>query len=158
MLSVQLECRGCGWRTVCGEGEITRRLRKLGLFRRASDPPSDLVREVLASHASRLTCDACGATGLSARERSAADDDAGPWGVVATCEICRRPIPPERLQARAGAKRCVECQDAEERGLSPAEPEYCPKCGALLVLRASRGAGITRYKLYCTAQPPCRLQ
>ena len=46
MLSVQLQCAACGWWTLCGEAEITRRLRTLGLFRRATDPPEEMVREV----------------------------------------------------------------------------------------------------------------
>lgn len=41
--------------------------------------------------------------------------------------------------------------------VEPTEPEFCPKCGALLELRVSRGAGVTRYKQFCTGDPPYRL-
>jgi Zn finger protein HypA/HybF involved in hydrogenase expression len=156
MLSVQLECRDCGWWTLCGETEIVRRLRKLGLFRRASDPPEKLVREVLASQGAHLACDRCGKTGLSVR-LDADEGERGEWEQVVVCEICRQPIPPERLHFKPDATRCVACQDAADRGRTFVEPDYCPKCGSPLELRVSRGGGITRYKLWCTGNPPCRL-
>jgi Zn finger protein HypA/HybF involved in hydrogenase expression len=155
MFSVELECGDCGWRTVCGEAEVVRRLRALGLFRRASDPPEEIVREVLRSHGSQLTCDACGASGLIVRpDISGADDE---WEQVVVCEICRQPIPAERLEFNPRATRCATCQDAADRGQSFVEPEFCPKCGSLLELRVSRAGGMTRYKMWCTGNPPCRL-
>ena len=156
MLSVELECRNCRWRTLCGEAEIAGRLRKLGLFRRATDPPEELLREVLATQGPRLTCDRCRQATLDVR-LDAGDSDRGQWEQVVVCEVCREPIPPERLEIKPGATRCVKCQDAAERGQAFVEPEYCPKCGSLLELRVSRAGGITRYKLWCTGQPPCRL-
>jgi hypothetical protein len=156
MLSVQLECRGCSWWTLCGEAEITRRLRTLGLFRRATDPPEEMVREVLKSQGSRLPCDRCSKTGLSVRLDVDASER-GEWEQVVVCEICREPIPLERLEIKPNATRCVACQDAADRGRSFVEPDYCPKCGSLLELRVSRAGGITRYKLWCTGNPSCRL-
>ena len=67
------------------------------------------------------------------------------------------PIPPERLEILPGTRRCVKCQNAAELGDARDEPEFCPKCGSLVELRVSRGAGITRYKRVCTGVPPCRL-
>jgi RNA polymerase-binding transcription factor DksA len=84
-------------------------------------------------------------------------DEAGEWAQVIVCEICRQPIPDERLEFNPRATRCAACQDAADRGASFAEPEYCPKCGAIVELRVSRGGGVTRYKLWCTSNPPCRL-
>lgn len=156
MLSVQLECRHCQWWTLCGEAEIVRRLRAVGAFRRSAEPPEELVREVLRSHGPQLACDRCKETGLSVRV-DAAGDDAGEWDQVVLCEICRQPIPPERLEFNPRATRCAKCQDAADRGQSQAEPDYCPRCGAIMELRVSRGGGITRYKLFCTGNPPCRL-
>jgi hypothetical protein len=155
MFSVELECSGCGWRTLCGEGEIVRRLRALGRFRRASDPPEEIVREVLRSHGSQLACDACGKIGLAVRLDAAESDDE--WEQVVVCEMCRQPIPAERLEFNPNATRCAQCQDAADRGHSFVEPEYCPKCGSLLELRVSRGGGVTRYKMWCTGNPSCRL-
>jgi len=156
MLSVQLECLDCGWWTLCGEAEIVRRLRKLGLFRRATNPPEELVREVLASHGARLACDRCRKTGLVVR-LDMDQSDRGEWEQVVVCEICRAPIPPERLAAKPHAARCVACQDTADRGRLFVEPDYCPKCGSPLELRVSRGGGVTRYKLWCTGNPRCRL-
>jgi hypothetical protein len=156
LLAVELECAVCRWRTVCGEAEIVRRLRALGLFRRAPEPPEDVVVEMLRSSGRRLPCDQCGATGLTLRI-GGENDDGDEWEQVILCEICRQPIPPERLEFNPTATRCAACQDAADRGASFVEPEYCPKCGAVVELRVSRSAGITRYKLWCTGNPPCRL-
>jgi Zn finger protein HypA/HybF involved in hydrogenase expression len=156
MLSVQLECNACGWRTLCGEAEVVRRLRATGLFRRAADPPEEIVREVLVAQRERLTCDRCGGATLAATFGGDADVR-GEWEQVVVCELCRQPIPPERLEHQPHATRCAACQDAADRGQTPVEPEYCPKCGSLVELRVSRGGGITRYKRWCTGNPPCRL-
>lgn len=156
MLSVQLECGDCGWRTVCGETAVVRRLRTLGLFRRATDPPAEIVREVLVAHAEQLKCDHCDKIGLIIHlGAEAADRDE--WEQVVVCEICRQPIPQERLEFSPNATRCVACQEATDRGESFVEAEYCPKCGSLLELRVSRAGGVTRYKHWCTGNPSCRL-
>jgi Zn finger protein HypA/HybF involved in hydrogenase expression len=156
MLSATLKCQRCGWRTCCGQQEIERRLRGLGLLRRAPHPPEELVRELLAANLSRLKCDACGFAGLRLGKIDQADAP-GDWQQVVLCQICNQPITPERLEVFPYATRCVDCQDASDRGVETAEPEFCPKCGSLLELRVSRGSGIIRYKQFCTNSPPCRL-
>jgi Zn finger protein HypA/HybF involved in hydrogenase expression len=156
MLSVQLECGQCQWWTLCGEAEIVRRLRSVGAFRRSAEPPEELVREVLRSHGTRLACDRCQQPALTIRE-GAAGDEPGEWEQVVLCEICREPIPAERLEFNPRATRCAACQDAADRGRSFVEPDYCPRCGSLMEIRVSRGEGLTRYKLFCTGSPPCRL-
>ena len=156
-----LVCTKCGWRTTCGEDELARRLRILGLLRRSPHPPVELVSELLRVNVHRLQCDACHGTGLAI----VGADDGGPsgsrddsdWQQAVICQICREPIPPERVEIFPDAKRCAKCQDLADRGAEPTAPEYCPKCGALLEMRVSRGGGITRYKQFCTGQPPCRL-
>jgi hypothetical protein len=156
MLSATLRCEPCGWQTCCGQQEIERRLRALGLLRRAPHPPEELLSELLRIHLSELKCDACGLAGLHVlpTDQSDPQDD---WQQAALCQICNEPIPTERLEVFPDAVRCVACQGAEDRGEEPFEPEFCPKCGALLELRVSRGSGITRYKQFCTGDPPCRL-
>jgi Zn finger protein HypA/HybF involved in hydrogenase expression len=155
-MSVQLECGKCGWWTLCGEAEITRRLRAIGLFRRAPEPPQDIVEEMLRTNGLRLPCDRCKATGLKVGQGADAGD-AGEWEQVLVCEICREPIRPERLEFMPKTKRCAACQDKADRGATFVEPDYCPKCGSLVELRVSRAGGMTRYKLWCTGNPPCRL-
>jgi len=156
VLSVVLECPDCLWRTTCGRDELARRLRTLGLLRRAKHPPDDLVSELLASNLQRLTCDHCGSTGLRIAVEEQ-EDAPGEWQAAVVCEVCHQPISPERLVALPTAKRCVACQEVADRGSATPEPEYCPKCGALLELRVSRTGGVTRYKQFCTGNPPCRL-
>ena len=156
MLSKVLCCSECGWQTTCGEEQLATRLRAIGLLRRAPHPPAEMVAELLNSHLDQLVCDRCGSTGLLL----GADDDAtdeGDWQQAVVCEVCREPISPERLEIFPTAKRCVGCQDVADRGEEPDEPDFCPKCGALVELRVSRGGGVTRYKMFCTGDPPCRL-
>ncbi len=156
MLSATLQCNACDWQTTCGEEEIARRLRVLGLLRRSAHPPEDLVRELLATSAERLACDQCGKAGLAFSESKLEDDD-GDWQQATVCEVCRKPIPPERVEVFPEARRCVGCQDVADRGEEPEELEFCEKCGSLVELRVSRGGGITRYKRFCTGSPGCRL-
>lgn len=115
-----------------------------------------MVSELLVANLARLKCDACGHAGLllGTDDEADAPDD---WQQAVLCQICIRPIPLERLEVFPHATRCVECQDASDRGVETTEPEFCPKCGALLELRVSRGSGVTRYKQFCTGSPPCRL-
>jgi hypothetical protein len=156
MISAALDCPACHWRTICGEAEIVRRLRTVGAFRRAPLPPEEIIAEVLRSHGPKLPCDRCGQPGL--RIGPGADaSDGGEWEQVVVCEICRQPLPPERLEFVPHATRCTACQDATDRGATFIQPDYCPKCGAVLELRVSRAGGVTRYKLWCTGNPPCRL-
>jgi Zn finger protein HypA/HybF involved in hydrogenase expression len=170
MFSSTLVCTQCGWLTIGGEEDIVRRLRALGLFRRAPHPPIELVSELLKTNAHRLTCDACHQPGLAIIAHGdagsleihssvilAESEDDGDWQQAVICQVCREPISPDRLEVFPKAKRCAKCQDLSDRGAEPITPEYCPKCGAIVELRVSRGGGITRYKRFCTGQPSCRL-
>jgi len=154
MLAANLTCSQCGWQTTCGEVEIARRLRVLGLLKRAANPSAELVRELLLANVRRLACDQCSSAGLVFSESNAAEDW-GDWQQAVVCEVCREPIPPERVEVFPEASRCMGCQDVADRGEEPEEPEFCEKCGSLVELRVSRGGGITRYKRFCTAS--CRL-
>lgn len=161
MLSTILACPKCGWQTTCGEDEQARRLRTLGLLRRAPHPPTELISELLRLNVHRLTCDACHSTGLFSPAVSAGtmagSEDLGDWQQARICEVCREPISPDRLEIFPTARRCAKCQDLADRGAEAPPIDYCPKCGAVLQMRVSRGGGITRYKQFCTGDPPCRL-
>ena len=156
MDSVQLSCPQCSWRALCNQAEVEKRLRQLGLLRRAPHPPGELVAELLSSNSSRLKCDACAAVGLLVVQPSE-DEPWDDWQQAVLCEVCKKPIPPARLEVFPTASRCVNCQNLADRGDEPDEPDYCPKCGSLVELRVSHSGGITRYKRFCTGVPPCRL-
>jgi hypothetical protein len=157
-VSLELECRHCHWRTVCGRDDAIARLRVLGLLRRDPEVADEVLLPLFLDAAPRMTCPLCMEKRLAARRLDAgeisADDD---WQAAVLCEVCREPIPPERLEALPGTKCCVTCQGNSEAGVSEEEPEYCPHCGSLVELRVSRGTGITRYRRVCTGNPPCRL-
>jgi Zn finger protein HypA/HybF involved in hydrogenase expression len=154
----QLNCKQCDWQTLCDLEDAVRRLRLVGLLRRESEPDRALVVELFTRNARRMTCPFCKSRGLTATEADDAADERDEWQTAVLCEVCREPIPPERLDVLPHARRCVKCQSATESGTSvDDEPEFCPKCGALVELRVSRGAGLTRYRSFCTGVPPCRL-
>ncbi len=157
MLSRELTCTGCGWRTVCGPVDIATRLRLVGVLRRDSDPDEAVLAELLPGAAERMTCPFCKRIGLAASEAvdEFGDDD---WQAAVLCESCREPIPPVRLEGFPDSRRCVAGQARSGSGEpEPDEPEFCPRCGALVELRVSRGGGLTRYKRFCTGTPSCRL-
>jgi len=155
MFSSELVCRDCGWRTVFGRDDAIARLRLVGMLRRDPDPEDDLLRALFVDAAPRMACPICKERRLSAVDHDPeADDD---WQSAVLCEVCREPIAPERVEALPGVRRCVACQGRSEAGTTLEEPEYCPHCGSLVELRVSRGTGITRYRRFCTGQPPCRL-
>ena len=156
MFSTTLRCDSCNWQSTWSAEETVKRLRVLGLLRRASHPPEDLLRELLDANVSRLACDQCHKAGLVFSEPEEDEDD-GDWQQALVCEVCHKPIPPERVEVFPDAKRCVGCQDVADRGEEPEELEFCEKCGSLVELRVSRGGGITRYKRFCTGSPGCRL-
>jgi len=149
---IELRCRACSWGEVCGPTGVAgwlRRARKL----RAGEPPEwEIMVEVLRAAAVKLGCPECGATGLVV----VSADEGADWPPAANCEVCGSLIPAERLAALPGATRCAACQRAEETGRAPAAVEFCPRCGAPMELRPSKTAGVTRYVMTCTANPPCR--
>jgi hypothetical protein len=157
VFSYELTCRHCGWRTACGVDDAIGRLRMIGLLRRERDPDADFVAALLVVSAPRMTCPICKEKRLAASPNDVSDEN-DQWQAVVLCEVCRTPIPPERLEAVPTTLRCAKCQGlAESDRLPDTEPDYCPHCGALVEVRVSRGSGLTRYKRVCTGSPPCRL-
>jgi RNA polymerase-binding transcription factor DksA len=155
-----LVCPRCDWCRHCLAADLLQRLQKLGVCRRANEPPVELLTELLPTYADRLLCDQCGQAGLTVQQNgtdtlSRNDLDQEDWQQAIVCEVCHQPISSERIEVFPQAKRCVSCQDQADRGTEPIEPDFCPKCGALVELRVSRGSGLTRYKQFCTAG--CRL-
>jgi hypothetical protein len=159
VISIELRCRNCSWRSICGRDEAIARLRSIGRLRRNPDADDALIATLMTDSAGRMACPACDATGLIAQVADPGwGGDESEWQAAVLCEICRKPVPPERLAALPQTKRCVACQEIAEAGREAEQSdEYCPQCGALVELRVSRGAGITRYKRFCTGIPPCRL-
>lgn len=149
---LELRCKGCGWRTIHDTAGIAGWLRRCGQLRSHSDATADELLELAVALAPRQSCPQCGAVGLHA---SLVDDEAD-WPQAARCEVCGKPIPPERLEVFPKAKLCAECQARDECGEPAGTGEYCAKCGAPLVVRASRGKGVHRYVLVCSGNPPCR--
>ncbi len=116
-----LHCDACTWHALCGPQDIEKRLRTAGHLRRVEKPTAELVHELLHGVAPQLVCPECGAAGL----RLAPYQDEDDWATARRCEICRQPIPPERLEALPEAKRCLKCQQAEDTGQAKVEVEYC---------------------------------
>ncbi|MEN1680121.1 MAG: TraR/DksA C4-type zinc finger protein [Planctomycetota bacterium] len=161
MLAHSLTCPDCHFRTVCGADDLAARLRLVGLLRREKEPSEELIAELLPGAVGQMTCPTCKRRGLVLGDADDAGDDWGDddWQAAVLCEVCREPIPPERLEYLPETKRCVTCQGKAEAGTLPDDdPEFCPRCGALIEIRVSRGSGLTRYKRFCTGSPPCVLR
>lgn len=156
MLSKILTCNQCNWRTIAGHDDLVARLRLVGQLRRDKEPDEEIVLALLEDSARLMTCPGCRSVGLKVSD--AEDDEFEDWQAAVLCEICRKAIDPDRLEVLPDTRRCTTCQHQAETGtLYDDDPEFCPRCGALVELRVSRGSGITRYKRFCTGTPACRL-
>lgn len=150
---IALNCTSCHWSALFDHAGISEWLRRAGRLHANSDATPDVVRELALALVPQQPCPQCGA-GLAAR---VVNDDEFDWPEAPRCQACGRAIPPERLEIFPGATLCVVCQGREERGETTPTGEFCPRCGAPLVMRPGSGAGIHRYVLACSASPPCRL-
>ncbi|QDU90661.1 Prokaryotic dksA/traR C4-type zinc finger [Pirellulimonas nuda] len=152
MLSKTFHCDACGWRGVEGSAGVANRLRAVGQLKREKHPHDELLEQLLPAASQKLVCAECGAVGLRvAQGEESEEEDADDWQAAVLCEGCRKPIPPERLEALPDTRRCVACQAVSESDPeSEWEPEFCPRCGALVELRVSSAGGLTRYRRYCT--------
>jgi predicted RNA-binding Zn-ribbon protein involved in translation (DUF1610 family) len=148
---LELRCPACAWRETCGLPGITAWLQRMGKIRPGREPEPEILYELFRAAAPQMTCPGCGETGLLV---TSADDG---WDDPPRCAACSRPIDPQRLAAVPGATLCAACQGDVEQGRTASSDEFCPRCGAPMALRLSRRAGVARYVMACTAQPPCRL-
>ncbi|WP_442485503.1 TraR/DksA C4-type zinc finger protein [Aeoliella sp. SH292] len=156
MLRKTLHCRKCGFRTIAGTDDLVARLRLVGQFRRDKEPDEAIVEALLPEYTPLMTCPMCKSIGLVAEDADTEWDDTDDWQAAVLCEICRKPIDPERLEYLPDTRCCTDCQQKSESGTLPDDdPDFCPRCGALVELRVSRGSGITRYRRFCTGG--CRL-
>lgn len=146
----ELSCRHCSWTQLCGTGAMIPWLQRSGVLRRESDSDLEVLTELFRTSAGKFTCPECGKVGLAAQEVDEENDE--DWGFARACEVCKRPIPRERLEIFPDTRLCVACQSGEERGAPSADVEYCPKCGSVMALKQVRG-GVTRYSMQC---PVCR--
>ncbi|QEG41780.1 TraR/DksA C4-type zinc finger protein [Roseimaritima ulvae] len=141
-----LRCAACSRQRLVGYSEQLVMLRSLGKLKRAKNPELDLVRELFAAALPALPCDRCGATSLSLHAAAAVDEeDPEVWGEARRCELCQKPIPPERLEIFPDVVRCAACQD---KPAAETEDDFCPRCGERLQV-AVRSRGLTQYRLRC---------
>ena len=66
-VSLELECRHCHWRTVCGRDDAIARLRLIGLLRRDPEVADDVLLPLFLDAAPRMTCPLCKEKRLVAR-------------------------------------------------------------------------------------------
>lgn len=165
MLTRQLSCPYCGWRTIAPAADLFARLKLIGLLRRDKQPDEEIIAALLPEAVTRMTCPTCKRVGLRESAADAIDDfdndaavgESGDWQAAVLCEACREPIDPERLEVFPNSRRCVDCQGKEDRGELDHEPKVCPRCGAAMEIRVSQARGKTRYRLFCSGIPSCSL-
>jgi DNA-directed RNA polymerase subunit M/transcription elongation factor TFIIS len=148
---LQLVCRDCGAVSLCGPTEILARLRAAGMLRREKEPSWELISELLPKARDRFLCAQCGAANVTVTPlEDEFDDEPGTAGRA--CIDCGQRIPVERLALFPEMTRCARCQQRRESGQDAETPEFCPRCGAVMVPRMCSGQGITRYAMRC---PDC---
>ena len=152
LMNIEWRCANCRWGAVDARAQVIARLRTLGMLAR-DEPDDDTLWELIRVSAARLKCPACDAAGLLFER--ARDDDAELWGDPIPCEGCGAIIPAERLEVYPNCELCAACQNKLERGSAVGPSDYCPRCGAPMVVRPSRGGGITRYVAICSQGPRC---
>ena len=128
-------------------------LLSAGRLRSHSAATREELRELAVALAPQIACTSCGQMRLTA---AIVEDDPAAWPEARRCEECGELIPPERMEVVPDARLCTKCQSRDERGVSAGAIEYCPHCGSPMALRPSRGAGIHRYVMQCSGNPPCR--
>ncbi len=150
---VEATCPDCAWRQSCSDAHMVAMLRAIRELAASKSPEGEILRELFRHAAATLKCPECDHQGLQIGA-DVGEDDA--WHEVRPCEMCGRPIEPERVEAISDATTCVACQRLAEQGNTEVEHEYCPKCGSPMVVVPSRGRGISRYVFRCGGNPPCR--
>jgi hypothetical protein len=116
----------------------------MGQLRRDAQPSIALVGELFQAQLKHLACEQCHSVGLRLEDAQQELDD---WSDQRLCDVCGQKIATERRAVFPNATRCARCQD-----LDTSSAEYCPRCGHVLALRTTRGAGVTRYRDSC---PEC---
>ncbi|UUO09016.1 TraR/DksA C4-type zinc finger protein [Blastopirellula sp. J2-11] len=150
MERLEISCPDCHWHLICDHLAMVRQLTTLGMFRREEEPNADLVVELFRRSAGKLSCGDCSRIGLKV---DLPRDDEEEWDQRRVCQVCRQPIPLERLEVFPDADTCVGCREKLDNADDHATPDFCPKCGEIMSLSTSRGGGMTRYKMRC---PRCK--
>jgi ssDNA-binding Zn-finger/Zn-ribbon topoisomerase 1 len=147
----EMRCSQCHWVEIWGLERAMRELVRMGRYRIVADFNPEIIRELFLIYAVRMDCPNCGVTGLITR---IAPKESWTWTDEVCCEHCGKIIPTERLAAVPNTTLCVNCQSAIEHGERQGDAEYCPRCGAVMVLKSlAVNNGITRPTLVC---PGCR--
>jgi len=147
---LELRCPTCGNRQLVDAAQMLDHLRELGMFKRQKQPDQALIHELYAQQAPWIACTQCGHVGCDQDSAPTMDDDQ--WGAARQCEVCGQLIAEERLEVFPDARLCTSCQSSADRGEDSADPEYCPRCGAIMQLRKRGGTGLAGYVMRC---PDC---
>lgn len=129
---------------------MVRQLTTLGMFRREEQHDPNLVVELFRRSVGKMSCGDCGRIGLKVDIPREDEED---WDQRRVCKVCRQPIPLERLEVFPDTDTCVRCREKLDSGDDQSTPDYCPKCGEIMSMSTSGGAGMTRYRMRC---PRCR--
>jgi predicted RNA-binding Zn-ribbon protein involved in translation (DUF1610 family) len=144
-------CPYCGFEERLDAAQLSARLRTLGMLKRDDQRDLAFLIALAGAQSRQLTCNHCGRGGIKVEVA----DEANEWDrPTKPCAACGRPIPPERLELFPDSELCAACQQRVERGQTPDQhDDYCPRCGARMVVRQKRGSGLAGYEMIC---PDCR--
>jgi predicted RNA-binding Zn-ribbon protein involved in translation (DUF1610 family) len=148
---VEASCGRCGFVERLDPLDLVARLRRLGMLKRGDDIEPEYLLEISAAARDRLTCSSCGRSGVLVQLAEERDEFDAP---TQPCAACGAAIPAERLELFPESELCAACQQRVDRGQTPDQhDDYCPRCGARMIVRQRRGSGIAGYELIC---PECR--
>jgi len=153
MARLTLHCTACRHTEPASSDALVSRLQQAGLLKRATREERKDVGYLMAltkTVAGQWICPDCGAAGLTVAE---ADGPIDEFDGGRPCAACGKMVPAERLELFPDTTLCTACQSKVDRGGTPDTQEYCPRCGTLMQIRATRGSGVARYSLVC---PQCR--
>ena len=128
-------------------------LRAIGLLKRDKQPDPEFVNSLFAARQGDLHCPQCGDNPLQslAAKPSATDieEDDEQWGMARRCSVCRQTIPTERLEVLPDTDLCNQCARSGRTKEGEETREFCPRCGGLMKISTSGGAGLSRYQMRC---------
>ena len=146
---IDLRCAKCGHTEFFDVPRMLRSLQSAGKLKRSKDPPQAMVVELFHATIGEIRCTDCGGFAYEASPVATWDDDAHS---IKRCETCGAAIDPDRLEIFPETTLCTACQRKQEANPSGSEePEFCPRCGAIMKLRGS-SRGVAKYILSC---PDC---
>lgn len=112
-IGFEVRCQSCKFFELWGMEQAIRALIKAGKLSITTDYDREIFAELLLTHQAKLICPQCRAKGtLDVKRAKTGQWD---WEDAVYCEDCDKEIPPARIVAVPGVKRCISCQQKQDQ-------------------------------------------